>query len=201
MRIVQLAAIDGGAKTVLWRALLAGFVTVDLIQWSGLRKPDGFGFKSRLAVHAIDLSIGACSCGTVLERRLAGPEGGRRRAHARRHPVDLRPPVRLLARRLPPAQLRLALEGIDRGGASHRALRWFADLAPGAGDEGSGPGLGVPEHYLRVAVGIQRRRAHERALGPGPARAPPRSTWVPQLSPYVGRTDTRTRTGSAGRPG
>lgn len=41
----------------MWRALLAGFVTVDVIQWSGLRKPDRFGFKSRLAVDTIDVAI------------------------------------------------------------------------------------------------------------------------------------------------
>jgi transposase len=56
-------------------------------------------------------------------------------------------------------------EGIDRGGASHRALRWFADLARGRATRAVARDLGVPEHYLRKAVGAQRRRAHERHRG------------------------------------
>ena len=31
--------------------------------------------------------------------------------------------------------------------------------------EGGGPGTWAPEHYLRVAVGAQRRRAHPRRCG------------------------------------
>jgi len=56
-------------------------------------------------------------------------------------------------------------EGIDRGGASDRALRFFADLARGRATRAVARDMGVPEHYLRVAVGVQRRRAHERTRG------------------------------------
>ena len=56
-------------------------------------------------------------------------------------------------------------EGIDRGGASHRALGWFADLARGRATRAVARDLGVPEHYLRLAVGTQGRRAHERRRG------------------------------------
>jgi transposase len=56
-------------------------------------------------------------------------------------------------------------EGIDRGGASHRALGWFADLARGRATRAVARDLLVPEHYLRVAVGAQRRRAHQRRCG------------------------------------
>lgn len=51
-------------------------------------------------------------------------------------------------------------EGIDRGGASQRALAWFADLARGRATRAVARDLGVPEHYLRVAVGRRRDHAH-----------------------------------------
>jgi transposase len=51
-------------------------------------------------------------------------------------------------------------EGIDRGGASHRALRFFADLARGRATAAVAKDLGVPQHYLRSAVGAKRRHAH-----------------------------------------
>lgn len=50
-------------------------------------------------------------------------------------------------------------EGIGRGGASERALAWFADLARGRATRAVARDLGVPEHYLRVAVGHRRQRA------------------------------------------
>ncbi|MCA1681719.1 MAG: ISL3 family transposase [Acidimicrobiales bacterium] len=50
-------------------------------------------------------------------------------------------------------------EGIDRGGASHRALAFFADLARGRASAAVARDLGVPAHYLRAAVGACRRRA------------------------------------------
>lgn len=56
-------------------------------------------------------------------------------------------------------------EGIGRGGASQRALAWFADLARGRATRAVARDLGVPEHYLRLAVGAKRRRAHERHRG------------------------------------
>jgi transposase len=56
-------------------------------------------------------------------------------------------------------------EGIDRGGASQRALRFFADLSRGRATRAVARDLGVPEHYLRIAVGAQRRQAHERHRG------------------------------------
>jgi len=59
-------------------------------------------------------------------------------------------------------------EGIDRSGASHRALAFFADLARGRATAAVGRDLGVPAHYLRLAVGTARRRAsapHARRLG------------------------------------
>jgi len=56
-------------------------------------------------------------------------------------------------------------EGIGRGGASSRALAFFADLSRGRATRAVARDLGVPEHYLRLAVGVQRRRAHERLRG------------------------------------
>ena len=56
-------------------------------------------------------------------------------------------------------------EGIDRGGASHRALGWFADLARGRATRAVARDLDVPEHYLRLAVGAKRRTAHGRHRG------------------------------------
>src|SRR5947209_6105515 len=56
-------------------------------------------------------------------------------------------------------------EGIDRGGASTRALGWFADLARGRATRAVARDLGVPEHYLRLAVGRRREAAHLRHRG------------------------------------
>jgi transposase len=59
-------------------------------------------------------------------------------------------------------------EGIDRGGASQRALAFFADLARGRATAAVARDLGVPEHYLRRAVGAARAKAsagHHRRLG------------------------------------
>ena len=59
-------------------------------------------------------------------------------------------------------------EGIDRGGASQRALGFFADLARGRATAAVARDLGVPEHYLRRAVGAARTKAaasHHRRLG------------------------------------
>lgn len=50
-------------------------------------------------------------------------------------------------------------EGIGRGGASERALGWFADLARGRATRAVARDLGVPEHYLRLAVGQRRAKA------------------------------------------
>jgi len=50
-------------------------------------------------------------------------------------------------------------EGIGRGGASSRAMAFFADLARGRASRTVARDLGVPEHYLRVAVGTERSRA------------------------------------------
>ncbi len=50
-------------------------------------------------------------------------------------------------------------EGIGRGGASTRAMAFFADLARGRASRTVARDLGVPEHYLRVAVGAERARA------------------------------------------
>jgi transposase len=50
-------------------------------------------------------------------------------------------------------------EGIGRGGASERALGFFADLARGRATAAVARDLGVPSHYLRLAVGERRRRA------------------------------------------
>lgn len=58
--------------------------------------------------------------------------------------------------------------GIGRGGASTRALSFFADLARGRATRAVARDLGVPEHYLRVAVGKKRSRANDagpRTLG------------------------------------
>lgn len=52
-------------------------------------------------------------------------------------------------------------DGIDRRGASQRAFAFFADLARGRASAAVARDLGVPEHYLRVAVGDKRRRAHQ----------------------------------------
>ncbi len=56
-------------------------------------------------------------------------------------------------------------EGIDRGGASERALGFFADLARGRATAAVARDLGVPDHYLRLAVGHARRRAGARHAG------------------------------------
>jgi transposase len=56
-------------------------------------------------------------------------------------------------------------EGIGRGGASDRALSWFADLARGRATRAVARDLNVPEHYLRLAVGARRRHAFERLRG------------------------------------
>jgi transposase len=53
-------------------------------------------------------------------------------------------------------------EGIDSGGASERALAFFADLARGRATAAVARDLGVPLHYLRRAVGRCRRRASGR---------------------------------------
>ena len=50
-------------------------------------------------------------------------------------------------------------EGIGRGGASERALEFFADLARGRATAAVARDLGVPDHYLRLAVGRARARA------------------------------------------
>ena len=77
----------------------------------------------------------------------------------------MRAALRLRGARLPPAQLRRSFEGIGRGGASSRALT-FPPTCPGAGPPRAvARDLGVPEHYLRLAVGVQRRRADERMRG------------------------------------
>jgi transposase len=56
-------------------------------------------------------------------------------------------------------------EGIGRGGASERALRFFADLARGRATAAVARDLRVPAHYLRLAVGQARRRAGARHAG------------------------------------
>lgn len=49
--------------------------------------------------------------------------------------------------------------GIGRGGASERALEFFADMARGRATLAVARDLGVPEHYLRRAVGAERVKA------------------------------------------
>jgi transposase len=56
-------------------------------------------------------------------------------------------------------------EGISRGGASERALAFFADLQRGRATRTVARDLGVPEHYLRLAVGRKRDQAHHRRRG------------------------------------
>jgi transposase len=56
-------------------------------------------------------------------------------------------------------------EGIGRGGATDRALGFFADLARGRATMAVARDLGVPAHYCRVAVGKARRRASARYAG------------------------------------
>ena len=56
-------------------------------------------------------------------------------------------------------------EGIGRGGATERALAFFADLQRGRATRRVAIDLGVPQHYLRLAVGRRRRVAHERTRG------------------------------------
>ncbi len=50
-------------------------------------------------------------------------------------------------------------EGIGRGGASERALAWFADLSRGRATRAVARDLGVPEHYLCLAAGQRRAQA------------------------------------------
>ena len=56
-------------------------------------------------------------------------------------------------------------EGIGRGGASERALSFFADLQRGRATRRTAIDLGVPEHYLRLAVGKKRREVFARTRG------------------------------------
>jgi len=56
-------------------------------------------------------------------------------------------------------------EGIGRGGASERALAFFADLQRGRATPRVAIDLGVPQHYLRLAVGKKRRAAFCRTRG------------------------------------
>ncbi len=56
-------------------------------------------------------------------------------------------------------------EGIGRGGASDRALAYFADLQRGRATRRTAVDLGVPEHYLRLAVGNKRREVFARTRG------------------------------------
>ncbi len=56
-------------------------------------------------------------------------------------------------------------EGIGRGGASDRALAFFADLQRGRATRRVAIDLGVPQHYLRLAVAKRRRAAFHRHHG------------------------------------
>ena len=56
-------------------------------------------------------------------------------------------------------------EGIGRGGASDRALAFFADLQRGRATRRVAIDLGVPQHYLRLAVAKRRRAAFYRHHG------------------------------------
>lgn len=56
-------------------------------------------------------------------------------------------------------------EGIGRGGATERALSFFADLQRGRATRRTAIDLKVPEHYLRLAVGTKRREAFSRTRG------------------------------------
>jgi hypothetical protein len=56
-------------------------------------------------------------------------------------------------------------EGIGCGGATERALAFFADLQRGRATRRVAIDLKVPQHYLRVAVGRRRLAAHERTRG------------------------------------
>ena len=56
-------------------------------------------------------------------------------------------------------------EGIGRGGASERALSFFADLQRGRATRRTAIDLGVPEHYLRLAVGKKRKEVFARTRG------------------------------------
>jgi transposase len=56
-------------------------------------------------------------------------------------------------------------EGIGRGGASYRALGFFADLQRRRATRRVAIDLGVPQHYLRIAVAKRRRAAFCRRHG------------------------------------
>lgn len=56
-------------------------------------------------------------------------------------------------------------EGIGRGGATDRALAFFADLQRGRATRRVAIDLGVPHHYLRLAVGRKRKAAFYRRRG------------------------------------
>ncbi len=56
-------------------------------------------------------------------------------------------------------------EGIGRGGASERALAFFADLQRGRATRRVAIDLGVPHHYLRLAVGKKRKAVFSRHHG------------------------------------
>lgn len=56
-RIWQFASPDGGARTGGWQVALVGFVILDLVLWATLRRPERFGFKTRLAIDSFDIAL------------------------------------------------------------------------------------------------------------------------------------------------
>jgi hypothetical protein len=64
-----------------------------------------------------------------------------------------------------PQRIDERFEGIGRGAATERASGFFADLARGRATMAVARDLGVPAHYLRLAVGSRRRRAAVRGAG------------------------------------
>jgi len=85
-------------------------------------------------------------------------------------------PLPLRVRGLRPAQLRRTLRGNGRGGASERALAFFADLQRGRATRTVARNLGVLEHYLRLAVGRRREHPHLRHVPGGCHQRPARAT-------------------------
>ncbi len=57
VRLVQVLAADGGARTNPWRLAAAVFALFDLATWARMRKHPGFAFKSRLVIDCFDIGF------------------------------------------------------------------------------------------------------------------------------------------------
>lgn len=57
VRLLQVVAADGAARTAGWRVALVAFVGLDVVLGSQLRNPERFWFGSRLAIDSLDIAL------------------------------------------------------------------------------------------------------------------------------------------------